>query len=131
MQRFDVTEPDIARVVASFYARVRIHPVLGPVFASHVNDWPPHEAKIARFWANAILGTRSYSGNPMRVHMQAGDVLPEHFLVWLQLFDTVLHQELPADVATIWSALAHRIGRGLSMGLEQSGHSGPPKLGVA
>lgn len=131
MQRFDVSEADIARVVDTFYTRVRVHPVLGPVFAVHVTDWTPHEAKITNFWANAILGTRSYSGNPMRVHMDAGNVMSGHFVTWLHLFDTVLQEELPDDIATQWSALAHRIGRGLSMGLEQFGHGGPPKLSVA
>ncbi|MFD1808309.1 hypothetical protein ACFSHQ_09780 [Gemmobacter lanyuensis] len=37
------------------YAAVRAHPVLGPVFAHHVTDWPAHEEKISRFWRNAIL----------------------------------------------------------------------------
>ncbi|MEP3783240.1 group III truncated hemoglobin [Ascidiaceihabitans sp.] len=131
MQRFDVTEDDIARVVDRFYTRVRANPELGPIFATHVTDWDPHEAKITRFWANAILGSGVYSGNPMRVHMDAGNVMATHFPTWLALFDRVLNEELPADIAAQWSALAHRIGRGLSMGLEQFGHNGPPKLGVA
>ena len=59
--RFDVTPDDIDRVVAVFYAAVRKDDVLGPVFAAKVTDWPPHEAKIAAFWRNAILLERSYS----------------------------------------------------------------------
>lgn len=53
--RFPITPQEIEAVVADFYAQVRLHPVLGPVFARHVTDWPAHEAKIARFWRNAIL----------------------------------------------------------------------------
>ena len=111
--RFDVTRAQIEKVVATFYARIRAHPELGPIFANHVTDWPPHEAKIARFWANAILYERSYDGNPMQAHMAAGDVQADHFVPWLALFDEVLTEILPANTAAAFSTFAHRIGRGL------------------
>jgi hemoglobin len=116
--RFDITADDIARVVASFYAAIRQHPGLGPVFAAHVTDWPEHEAKIAAFWRNAILLERSYDGNPMLAHREAGNVKGPMFPVWLALFDSVLTQELRPDQAAAWSALAHRIGSSLRMGVE-------------
>ena len=119
--RIPVNEAQIDRVVAAFYTRVRAHPVLGPIFAAHVTDWPPHEEKIGRFWRNALLYQRCYDGNPMQVHMAAGNVKAQHFPVWLSLFDAVLDQELPQPLAQAWSALAHRIGRGLSYGLPQDG----------
>lgn len=126
--RFPVTDAQIDAVVAEFYACIRSHPGLGPVFAAHVTDWPAHEAKIARFWRNAILFERSYDGNPLAVHRAAGDVRPGMFEVWLGLFDSVLRRELPAETAAAWSALAHRIGRGLRFGLEDR-PEGPPLLG--
>ena len=116
--RFDVTPEQIDRVVAVFYAAIRRHEVLGPMFGRHVTDWPEHEEKIARFWRNAILYERSYDGNPMRTHMQAGDVKAEHFAPWLMLFDETLRRTLPEDSAAGWSALAHRIGASLRMGVE-------------
>ena len=116
--RFDITPDQIDRVVAVFYAAIRRHEVLGPIFAGHVTDWPEHEEKIARFWRNAILFERSYDGNPMRAHMQAGDVRAQHFAPWLMLFDETLRRTLPEDTAAGWSALAHRIGAGLRMGVE-------------
>jgi hemoglobin len=127
--RIPVTVAQIQTVVAKFYARVRVDPVLGPVFAAHVKDWSSHEAKIERFWRNALLLERCYDGNPMQVHAAAGDVKSDHFAVWLSLFDAVLEQELPAPLAQAWSALAHRIGRGLSYGLPSScGASAVPNL---
>ena len=116
--RFNVTPEQIDRVVAVFYAAIRRHEVLGPIFGRHVTDWPEHEEKIARFWRNAILYERSYDGNPMRTHMQAGDVKAEHFAPWLMLFDETLRRTLPDEAAQAWSALAHRIGAGLRMGVE-------------
>jgi len=119
--RIPVTEAQIDRVVSQFYARVRAHPALGRIFAGHVTDWPTHEEKIGRFWRNALLLQRCYDGNPMQAHMAAGDVKAQHFPVWLSLFDAVLEQELPQPLAQAWSALVHRIGRGLSYGLPQEG----------
>lgn len=125
--RFDITPDQIARVVATFYAAIRQHPGLGPVFAAHVQDWPAHEEKIARFWRNAILHERVYDGNPLVAHRDAGNVRLGMFEIWLGLFDSVLKRELPAETAAQWSALAHRIGRGLMFGL-QGAEGAPPSL---
>ena len=128
--RFPVTPEQIDRVVAVFYAAIRRHEVLGPVFARHVSDWPEHEEKIARFWKNAILYERNYDGNPMQAHMRAGDVHAQHFAPWLMLFDETLRRTLPDEVAQAWSQLAHRIGAGLRMGVEDLRERvpGPPVL---
>ena len=117
--RIDIDRQAIADVVAVFYERVRADGVLGPVFAERVDNWPAHEAKITRFWANALLHERSYSGNPMRVHMEAGNVRPAHFEGWLKLFDEVLATQISSPQREQWSALVHRIGRGLSFGLTE------------
>ncbi len=119
--RFEVTEADIERVVARFYARVRAHHLLRPVFAAHVEDWPAHEAKIARFWKGAILFHAGYDGSPMMAHRRAGNVEAGHFPIWLGLFDDTLRQELEPLAAASWSALAHRIGQGLRLGVEDMG----------
>ena len=95
--RFPVTPEQIDAVVADFYAFVREHPGLGPVFARHVTDWPTHEAKIARFWRNAILFEKGYDGNPLAVHRAAGNVRPGMFDPWLGLFDMVLRRNLPPE----------------------------------
>lgn len=128
--RFDVTRDEIERVVTAFYARIREHPGLGPVFAAHVDDWPAHEARVADFWANAILHERSYDGNPVQVHREAGNVRPGMFETWLDLFDRVLAQELAPEQARAWSALAHKIGRSLRAGVvdRMQGPGGVPIL---
>lgn len=115
--RFAITPAEIDRVVADFYAAIRQHPTLGPVFAAHVTDWPAHEEKIARFWRNAILMERAYDGNPMQAHRAAGNVRPGMFAPWLDLFDRVLARNLAPETAASWSALAHRIGQGLRFGV--------------
>ncbi|MBM3615474.1 MAG: group III truncated hemoglobin [Alphaproteobacteria bacterium] len=124
--RVEITVAEIDAVVALFYDAVRHHPGLGPVFAAHVADWPAHEEKIARFWRNAILHERSYDGNPLAVHRDAGNVRPGMFEVWLGLFESVLKRNLTAEQAQAWSELAHRIGRGLRAGMVER----PEKDGV-
>ncbi|MFW2543856.1 group III truncated hemoglobin [Primorskyibacter sp. 2E107] len=128
--KFEITRTEIERVVAAFYALVREHPGLGPVFAVHVDDWPAHEAKVANFWANAILHERSYDGNPVAVHRDAGNVRPGMFDAWLGLFDLVLERELRPEQAAAWSALAHRIGRSVRAGVveKMQGPGGVPIL---
>lgn len=127
--RFDITEPEIARVVATFYGAVRRHEVLAPIFAEHIGDWPAHEARITAFWAGAILHKAGYNGSPMRAHLSAGNVRPEHFAIWLALFDESLRRTLPPWSARAWSAMAHRIGQGLRAGVQNIAASdGPPIL---
>lgn len=125
--RFPITDTQIAAVIHEFYAVVRTHPGLGPVFAAHVTDWEAHEEKITRFWRNAILYERNYNGNPLQAHRDASDVRIGMFDVWLGLFDSVLKRNLPPDTAAAWSDLAHRIGRGLRFGLMDP-PSAPPQL---
>lgn len=124
MTSHSLSAADIQNVVTTFYARVRKHPVLGPIFLDRIPDegdnWSVHEAKIVEFWSSVILKTRSFHGNPMRTHAQVGAIKPEHFAIWLNLFDQVLSECLPSDHARAFSELAHRIGRSLRMGLAQS-----------
>jgi len=122
-----LTADQIDTVVGKFYAAVRQDADLAPIFNNHIHDWPEHEIKIASFWRNAILRERSYAGNPMQKHRAAGDVKPDHFPIWLGLFDEVLQAELPPHLADEWSRLAHRIGQGLSYGLAMQAGS-PPKF---
>lgn len=117
--RFDITAEQIGTMVTAFYAEVRAHKMLGPVFANHINDWSAHEVKIASFWRGALLHEPGYSGFPQQVHMQHSDVMPEHFPVWLDLFEEVAFRVLPELPATAWVALARRIGGGMQMGVAQ------------
>ncbi|WP_424940843.1 group III truncated hemoglobin [Aliiroseovarius sp. S253] len=122
LQLFDISPDQIDAVLARFYARIRVHPQLGPIFNGHVGttdaEWDTHIALITRFWRGAILREPGYDGSPMRAHMQAGNVRPEHFDPWIALFEEVATDTLPADTARSWIALVHRIGRGLRMGVE-------------
>jgi hemoglobin len=137
LQRFDMDREDIDRLMRAFYARIRRHEVLGPIFARAVSpedgpEWRAHEDKIASFWRNAILMDREYRGSPMQAHVTNGEVRPEHFPMWLEVFHETARDVLPPEKAASMSALAERIGRGLRWGLEsvleREADAGPPKL---
>jgi hemoglobin len=121
LPRIDVTQAQIRLVADRFYARVRKDPVLAPIFHTTIGQdatiWEAHIDKITHFWRNALLREPVYSGNPMLVHSGISAIRPEHFALWLGLFDAVLTETLPPDTTALWSRTAHRIGRGLSLGL--------------
>jgi len=122
--RFPITADQIDVQVRAFYAAVREHPVLGPIFNERISTsataWRVHEDKIASFWRNAILHERSYNGRPQQVHMATPSVMPGHFAIWLDLFEDTARRVLPAEAATPWVALARRIGAGMKMGVAQA-----------
>lgn len=134
LARFPVSGDQIARVMQVFYTRIRRHPELGPVFNAHIGEtdaeWAAHIDKIESFWRNAILREKGYDGNPMRVHVGSPDIRLEHFAPWLEMFEEVLRQELPEDLANTWIALAQRIGRAFQFQMEDTRRpaSTPPKL---
>lgn len=122
--RFPITAAEINTVVQIFYARIRTHEVLGPVFFASIPDeaeiWAKHEAKIGRFWRSVLLSEQSFDGNPQVAHGKNELIRPEHFEIWLGVFDNVLAENLTTDQAAAWSNLAHRVGASLRMGLIQS-----------
>lgn len=121
---FQITTAEINRVVAEFYARVRRHQILGPVFKVNVEEWPSHEDKVARFWAKMILHEQNYEGNPLKAHIVAKNMHTELFEPWLDLFDSVLQDELSEYQASAWSNMVHTIGGTLRSGMERAERSG-------
>ena len=122
--RFEITPEQINLQVRAFYAAIRAHPVLGPIFMERIGEsteaWNAHEEKIGRFWRNAILHERSYNGRPQQVHMATRTVMPEHFPIWLDLFEETARRVLPQQATRPWVALARRIGAGMQMGVAQA-----------
>jgi hemoglobin len=95
-----------------FYADVRQHQVIGPIFNARIQNWPEHVSKIAEFWARATGGPSTYTGQMPLKHLALG-LEPEHFAAWLQLWDWNCRRHLPPAEAAELSALAHGIGQRL------------------
>lgn len=113
-----VDEAFIDRLVEEFYARVRTHERLGPVFNGAVEDWPDHLAKLKSFWASVALHSGGYSGRPMQAHMRVSSIEPAHFGEWLYLFEQTLRDIAPNEAAVEYFMVrAQRIGESLKLGL--------------
>jgi hemoglobin len=95
-----------------FYADVRQHQVIGPIFNARIQNWPEHVAKIAEFWARATGGPSNYTGQMPLKHVALG-LEPEHFRAWLELWDWNCQRHLAPAEAAEMSALAHGIGQRL------------------
>lgn len=49
------TEEEVQHLVHTFYASVREHGQLGPIFEAHVRDWNRHLATMVDFWSGALM----------------------------------------------------------------------------
>ena len=85
-----IDEDFISDLVDTFYASIRAHPALGPVFNDNIGDWEPHLETMKRFWNSVALNSGTYSGKPMQVHMQVRGITRNQFPVWLGLFEQAL-----------------------------------------
>lgn len=54
--------PGVTNLLRHFYADVRQHAEIGPIFGAHVHDWPTHIEKIADFWSGVTGGPARYRG---------------------------------------------------------------------
>lgn len=85
MERTSLSEAVLSELVHGFYGKIRVDPVLGPIFAERITDWEPHLEKMVGFWSSVALMTGRYHGAPVPKH--AGlPVTWAHFERWLELF---------------------------------------------
>jgi hemoglobin len=98
----------ILRLVKWFYAKVRYEPMLEPIFNAHIHVWSEHITTITQFWCKMMGGPSTWSGGMGRhFFLNLG---PDHFEVWLAVWEQNALELLPYREATEVSALARRIG---------------------
>lgn len=112
-----VTEPMIQALVHSFYARVRLDPLIGPIFNRVIVDWDEHLEKLCAFWSSVTLMTGRYKGTPMKVHAELSEITPAHFERWLALFQATAIKTCPPDAAALFVDRANRIAESLQLGI--------------
>lgn len=116
-----VTEAEIARLVDTFYDRVRDHPALGPVFHAAIGEdaaaWAEHRARLRRFWSAVMLRSGAYRGDPYSAHLRLPGLTPPMFDDWLGLFGATCRDLFAPETAAAFEARALRIARSLRIGL--------------
>jgi len=95
-----------------FYADVRQHAEIGPLFGAHIADWPAHLEKIADFWSGALGGPARYTGAMPYQHLKL-NLRENHFAAWLGLWRRHCEARLPASEAGELIARAEAIGQRL------------------
>jgi hemoglobin len=104
--------PKLQELLRYFYADVRQHAEIGPIFAAQIKDWPAHLEKIADFWQGVTGGPVRYSGAMPVKHMNLG-LEERHFAAWLGLWHRHCRARLPAAEAAELIAMAENIGQRL------------------
>lgn len=105
------TDEDVAKLVYTFYAKVRADELLGPVFEKAIpGDWGPHLQIMCNFWSTMLLYSGKYKGDPMSKHFSL-PIDPSHFNQWLSLFHGTVDSLFAGEVADNAKARAKNIAR--------------------
>ena len=120
-----VDEPMVRALVHAFYAKVRLDPLLGPIFNARVANWDEHLAKLCKFWSSVTLLTGRYKGQPMVVHSALPDIAGPHFDRWLELFRETAAEICPSAAAALFIDRSLRIASSLTLGI--AAHRGAPR----
>lgn len=99
----------LLKLLKHFYADVRQHQLIGPVFMEHIHDWPAHLEVIADFWSGLTGGPAQYRGGMPIKHFPLG-LTEAHFEAWLTLWKHNCRTQLPPREAEEMTVLANRIG---------------------
>lgn len=116
MARTGIDEPMIATLVSAFYARVRLDPILAPIFDKKVKDWDHHIEKLTAFWSSVALMSGRYHGQPMQAHLPL-DIDARHFEHWLALFRQTATETCEPAAAAHFIERAERIAQSLELGV--------------
>ncbi len=101
--------PKLIDLLRHFYADVRQHDLIGPIFKAHIDDWPTHIEKIADFWSGLTGGPAQYRGGMAWKHL-ALNLEEAHFEAWLGLWKRTCHKHLSASKAEDMAKIADQIG---------------------
>src|SRR5690348_6925259 len=121
------TESQIEDLVTTFYARIRKHPTLSPIFERVIgDDWTPHLKLMCDFWSSVMLTTGRYKGRPIPAHVKIAGIEPRHFTEWLELFEATAREMFAPDLAGSFVDKARRIAESLKLGF--AFHSKTPEI---
>lgn len=127
-----INDDYINLLVETFYARIRAHHVLGPVFEQAVGDnWDHHLARMKVFWASVTMNAGRYSGKPVPAHRKHSDSIRDwHFGVWLGLFkQTLIDTAEHPEAIEYFMVRAERIAESLKLAMFGMPGLGKPSYG--
>ena len=124
----DITPEAISQMVDEFYGEVRLHPRLGLIFNTRLDDkWPMHLDKLKAFWRSVLLTTGEYNGRPVPAHNGIAELAEDDFAIWLSLFDEAVDRVFAPFPRIIIKEKARRIARSLWLARFGNPHNQPPQ----
>lgn len=101
-------------LVDRFYAEIRRHPRLGPLFEARLAGiWDMHLERMKRFWRSVLLHSGEYSGQPVAKHNALPDLREDDFMIWLEVFETTTDSLFDSQLSASILTVARRIARSL------------------
>lgn len=119
-----LNESDIKWLVDEFYKKVIVDPAIGFIFNDVVKlSWEKHIPVMYSFWSSLLLGTSTYTGNPMVKHMELDKkvaLTKVHFDRWLNLWDVTVNENFKGVNADEARTRARHIAGIMLFKIEQS-----------
>ncbi len=111
---------DVSLLVHSFYAKIRKHDILGPIFNRSIPDdrWSAHLEKLTDFWESHLFGVAKFRGSPPIAHQrmdikERNTINQTHFEIWLQLWFQTLDELFKGERAEDAKERARQMSIGL------------------
>lgn len=106
---------DIARLIHSFYGKIRANEEIGPFFNETITDWDTHLEKLTDFWESNLFGTRKFYGNPIQAHADVdkkfdNTITPTIFGLWLNLWFETLEELFEGENVETLKFRARKMG---------------------
>lgn len=105
------TEADINTLINTFYDKVGLDELLGPLFQADAQvHWPQPLVTMRAFWKRVLLGTGGQDGWPL----PSSVALPargEYFQRWRQLFMAAVEANFTGPIAEAAKATAQEVAR--------------------
>lgn len=93
------TIADIQLLVDTFYGRVRLDDLIGPIFNRILEGrWEDHLKKMYNFWQTILLEEHTYFGSPFPPHA-AMALTGAHFDTWLKLWHSTVYEFFEGEKA--------------------------------
>jgi hemoglobin len=105
------TEADINTLISTFYEKVGLDELLGPLFQADARvHWPQPLVTMHAFWKRVLLNTGGHDGWPL----PGSVVLPatgEHWLRWRQLFLAAVEDNFTGPIADTAKAVVREVAQ--------------------
>lgn len=120
MRKAISTYEDVVFLVDTFYEKVALDDLIGPVFTERLHDkWETHLHTMYTFWQTVLLGERTYEGRPFPPHSDL-PVYEMHFLRWLTLFEETLTEYFQGENAEYALVHAQRMAKQFQLKLKMA-----------